>query len=217
MGARRRIGRPWRAALGVLAAFLAAAAAAGAGNIGWAMAGPNAEVAQTAGERARERRREEEELRRRDRMRERREEREREIRARREEWREERQLRIEEKGEIEALRAREERELRRLRIESELERRREQGRASRRLGRVGADRRELLGRFPQAWVRGILEGRVETGWSEEAVLESRGEPDRITFTPAGEAVWHYGDRRILFKDGKVSEPEPGNGGSGGGR
>lgn len=210
MSARRRIGRPWRAAIGALAVFLTAAAVAGAGDTGPAVAGPNAEVAQSAGER----RREEEELRRRDRVRERREERERAIRERRQEWREERQLRLERERETEDLRAREERELRRLRLESELERRREQGRASWRLGRVGAERRELLARFPQAWVRGILEGRVEKGWSEAAVLASRGQPQWITFTPAGEAIWHFDEGPILFKEGRVGEVGPGIGGPG---
>ena len=163
------------------------------------------------GRREAEQRREEEERRAKEKRRERREEREESERERARQWLEERRRKTE--RELEAIREqrRIEREKRRRALEEGYETEMERRARARRLRSLGAARRALLKRFPPVWVTGIMEGRVETGWSAEAVRESWGPPERIATGPGRVEVWHYARGRVLFEDGivtSVTTPAP---------
>lgn len=108
-----------------------------------------------------------------------------------------------------------ERESRARRIEEGFETKEERRRRARRARRLNADRSALSKRFPPAWVVGIIEGRVEKGWSADAVLESWGRPHKITRSAEGGEIWHYAGGRVAFSNGVVSNvviaqplPEP---------
>jgi hypothetical protein len=98
-----------------------------------------------------------------------------------------------------------EREARARRIQEGFETREERRRRARRARRLNADRSALSKRFPPAWVVGIIEGRVEKGWSADAVRESWGRPEKITPTAEGGEIWHYAAGRVVFSKGKVSD------------
>ena len=61
----------------------------------------------------------------------------------------------------------------------------------------------LYALYPADWVPGILDGRVEPGWSGAAVIESWGPPRRIARPAPGAETWHYPRGRVMFQDGKV--------------
>lgn len=64
--------------------------------------------------------------------------------------------------------------------------------------------KDLESKFPKAWVPTIMDRRIESGWTKEAVRESWGSPDRTLRTPDGSEMWEYGRRRVIFVGGKVS-------------
>jgi hypothetical protein len=148
--------------------------------------------------------RQEEERRRRKRRRDSRTEHEKLERDRARQRSEDRRLRTEQ--EVRELRERQrlEREARTRRIQEGFETQEERRRRARRGRRLNADRSALLKRFPPSWVVGIIEGRVEKGWSREAVLESWGRPQKITSALDGTEIWHYAAGRVVFSKGVVS-------------
>ena len=81
----------------------------------------------------------------------------------------------------------------------------ERRRRARRARRLNADRSALLKRFPPAWVVGIIEGRVEKGWTADAVRESWGLPGQILKVPPSDEVWVYPRKRVIFTGGAVRQ------------
>lgn len=150
------------------------------------------------------RRRQEEEIRVKRRQREMRREREMEERKRALRRERDRQIRLERETRELRERAEKERELRERRIRGAFETTEERRRRARRERRLNVVPRELLKRFPPNWVAGIMEGRVESGWSPEAVRESWGAPQRITRDATGLEIWHYPAGVVYFSNGVVS-------------
>ena len=151
-----------------------------------------------------DRRREEEERRRKKRKRDSRTEHEKLELERARRRSEERRLRREQEMRELRERQRKERAARTRRIEEGFEAKEERRRRARQARRLNVDRSALRKRFPPAWVVGIIEGRVEKGWSADAVLESWGRPHKVTRSAEGGEIWHYAAGRVLFSEGAVS-------------
>ena len=90
-------------------------------------------------------------------------------------------------------------------MEEAYETRQQNRRRARRARRLNADRSALLKRFPPAWVVGIIEGRVEKGWTADAVRESWGRPRRVLKVLPSDEVWVYPRKRVIFTGGAVRQ------------
>lgn len=49
----------------------------------------------------------------------------------------------------------------------------------------------------------ILAGKVEMGWTRDAIRESLGEPSTMMKTPT-EEMWSYPTRKVIFTNDKVT-------------
>lgn len=67
-----------------------------------------------------------------------------------------------------------------------------------------AERAELAAEFGEENVDAILAGRVEVGFTQDAVRAAIGDPRTIERISSSEELWTYPDRRIVFLDGEVS-------------
>lgn len=148
---------------------------------------------------------EEEERRVKKRRSERRAEREKLERDRARRWSKERRLRMERAAREHLERQRKQREARSRSMEEGYETRQQNRRRARRARRLNADRSALLKRFPPAWVVGIIEGRVEKGWTADAVRESWGRPRRVLKVLPSDEVWVYPRKRVIFTGGAVRQ------------
>ena len=183
---------------------MAPARAAGQDSVsaGPSHAGPMIRLGQACGDE--DRRREEEERRVKRRRRDSRDEHERLRQERARRWSEDRHIRTEQAVKEMRERQRKEREARMQRIQEGFETKTQRRLRARRARRLNVDRSALRERYPATWVVGIIEGRVEKGWTADAVRESWGQPEKISQTYDGE-FWHYAAGLVVFSNGRVSD------------
>jgi hypothetical protein len=115
----------------------------------------------------------------------------------------ERARKREEERKARAAKQREEWRARAREREAERKAARERARAERKARTEAARRARLAKRFPEAWIDGILAGRVETGWNTAAVRAAWGRPRHTLRVPPSDEMWVYRGKHVIFSDGKV--------------
>lgn len=104
---------------------------------------------------------------------------------------------------IEAQIATEQKRAEELARQAEAEARRQAEEDAKRAARAARLER-LNSRYPEGWAQKIIQGKIEVGFTKDAVIEALGQPQEVITVSGGAEMWVYRNRRIVFTDGKVS-------------